>query len=493
MPKSSAPDRVMPQDLEAEQSTLGSMLVEQGAAQRALLILKADDFYRDAHKAIFEAALQASRGTAPVDLVTVSTALREAGKLDAVGGPEYLTILIDGVPTAAHVVRYAQIVRDTAKQRRLIEWCGQTIADAYDWVGVDKDGKARDVRQLLQEKVAELMRMAADREIVARSMKDIMAQLVTRLMETGHATDMEGAVRTGLPTLDAMIGGFLPGQIALLIAGTKIGKSSASWQWAQNMAVSGAPVLYISLEMEAAELGRKAIAYWSGTSDWKLTWEKISDRDLQNALEGAEAGGKLPIMVCDEVSLDVYGVCGMARTVTLGTGVGVLFVDYVQLMKPHLPHGTRTENVADQVLVLRDLARELNVPIVAVAQRGIDDKVFHSMEAVFHAHKRIVLRRPPSGTDFKKQFTDDIQSTDAAFDVTQRGGKSDWVRLGEGVALFPVDFDHSRLADPAGEPPEAPRWTRPPTAEEAIQAGWPSDAEDRPPPDEPDEDNIFDN
>jgi replicative DNA helicase len=356
-------DRVPPQDLEAEQSTLGSMLIDQGAATRALAILQPGDFYRDAHKLIYEACLQVHNRDEPVDLVTVSAELRRTGHLEGVGGPEYLTALIDEVPTAAHVVRYAQIVLEKATLRRLIE-CGHQIMA----LGFENPPAAADAVDEAERIVYDVAQRRVSRDFVPIGpiIKGSFELLDTRQRHESHIT----GVPTGIHDLDDFTSGLQPSNLVIVAGRPSMGKSSlAIFNFARHAALEHKiPVGVFSLEESSRQLAEGMLAAHARVDAWKLRRGALSFDDWRGI---SNAVGRLydaPIFIDDTPAISVLEMRSKARRLKSEHDVKMLVLDYLQLATAGSNQEGRYQEVSLITRSLKGLARELDIPVVACSQ-----------------------------------------------------------------------------------------------------------------------------
>ncbi len=356
-------EKVPPQDLEAEQVTLGAMLLEAGAASRALSILKADDLYRDVHRMIFEAIQQVSLRDQPVDLVTVSAELRRMGRLDAVGGPEYLSALIDEVPTAAHVVRYAQIVQEKATLRRLIE-AGSYIAG----LGYDNPPDVEATVDEAERRIFELAQRRITRDFV--HIGPVVKETFEVLDKRQHRENYLTGISTGLSDLDDLTGGLQNSNLIIVAGRPSMGKSSlAIFNFALHAALrEGTPVGIFSLEESSRQLAEGMLASEAHVNAWRLRrgglnpddWGKISGAlaQLPNA----------PIYVDDTPGISVLEIRGKARRLKAEHNIGLIILDYLQLATAGAELEGRYQEVSLIARSLKSLARELDIPVLACSQ-----------------------------------------------------------------------------------------------------------------------------
>lgn len=346
-------------DEQAEQAVLGAMLLSARAVAEVGEVMSPEDFYRPAHKTIYEAILNTIEAGQPVDQVTVLDYLSKHGELNRIGGGSYLLTLIERVPVAANAGYYAEIVAEYATLRRIVE-AGTRIVQ----LGYTADG--RDSEETVERARAEL-----DKLVVARNSADTveLEDLLPAAIE-----ELSQPVTPGFPTgfadLDKVLGGGLhPGTVTIVGARPGVGKSILLLQIAAFIAANGHGALVHSLEMSRSELMNRFFAAEAGVELTSLHEHRLSDDDWRRVLEARERAKSWPLAVSDAPRIGITGIASRARDrARTARGLSVLAVDYLQLVTPHDARAPREQQVAGISRGLKLLARELNVPILAAAQ-----------------------------------------------------------------------------------------------------------------------------
>jgi replicative DNA helicase len=357
-------DRLPPQDLHAEQAALGAMLVEPGAVTRGLSAVAADDFYRDAHKAIYEAIRAVNGREEPVDLVTVSNELRRLGKLDSIGGPAYLQALIHETPTAAHVVRYANIVAEKALLRRLIA-AGAEIT-ALGFSSPESPDAAVDSAESLIFSLAQ-RRITRDFEHVG----PIVKQAFDIIDQRYHEGEVVTGIPTGLVELDEMTAGLQRGDLVIVAGRPSMGKSSLA---VNNIALNAAieakvGVGIFSLEMSKSQLAEGLLCSLASVDAWRIRRaDRLRDEDWARIGDAAGILAESPLYIDDSPGLSVLEMRGKARRLKAEHGVGLVIVDYLQLASGGKQMDSRYQEISLIARALKGMARELEIPVIAVSQ-----------------------------------------------------------------------------------------------------------------------------
>ncbi len=363
-PQDNLSDRLPPQDLEAEQATLGAMLVDAGAVSRALAIVTADDFYREAHRVIFGAIFQVQERTEPVDLITVGAELRRNEQLEAVGGAEYLDALIAQVPTTAHIVRYSNIVAEKAVLRRLIEAGAAIQGLAYE--------NPEEVEQALdqaEQRIFEIAqgRSTSDFEHIGMLVHDTFEHLDKVSRQKGFLS----GIPTGLTEFDNMTSGLHEGELVIVAGRPSMGKTSLL---VNNIAMHAAvkadkPVAIFSLEMSSSQLAEMLLCGRARVNGWRLRRGLTSDEDW---LRLAHAVGELPkseIYIDDTPAISILEMRSKARRLKSQHDIALICVDYLQLASGGGRYeDSRHQEISIVARSLKSMARELNVPVVVGSQ-----------------------------------------------------------------------------------------------------------------------------
>lgn len=367
-------DKLPPQNLDAEKSLLGSLLISKEAINKVVDFLKPDDFYNRSHQIIYEAALTLFEKRDNLDILTLSNKLKEMGKLEEAGGVGYLTSLATSVPTSAHISTYARIVQRKKTLRSLIEAAHHIIGLGYK----EED----DVERLLDE--AEQSLFSVSQKSYSQNFASLAAGLEEAML---RISNQDSGVLRGYATLhkklDETLGGFQKSDLIILAARPSVGKTAFAIDLALRAAEQGIPTGIFSLEMSLDQVIDRFISSKSGASLWKLRTGKLShdglDNDflrITNAISGLQ---DLPIYIDDASSLNVLQMRAMARRLQSEHGLGLLIIDYLQLMSSRRNYDSTVQQVTEISRGLKALAKELNIPIIAISQlsRAIESRDGH--------------------------------------------------------------------------------------------------------------------
>ena len=362
--------KLPPHSVEAEQSVLGGLMLESSALDKIADLITQDDFYRFEHRLIYRQIVRMSELAKPVDVITVAEALEISGELDKVGGLAYLGSLAQNVPSAANIRRYGEIVRERSIMRQLVE-VGTDIADsAYNPTG-------RDAAQLLDEaegKVFQIAEAGARGKQGFMSMPPLLTQVVERI-ETLYGRDNTSDV-TGTPTgytdLDSMTSGLQPGDMIVVAGRPSMGKTAFSINIAENIALdSKLPVAIFSMEMGAAQLAMRMLGSVGKLNQHDLRSGKLQDDDWGRLTHALGRLNDAPIFIDESAALSSLELRARARRLHRQHGsLGLIVVDYLQLMSSNA--GKASENRATEISeisrALKGLAKELQVPVMALSQ-----------------------------------------------------------------------------------------------------------------------------
>jgi len=353
--------RVPPQDLEAERSILGAILLDSDSLVSVVQILKPEHFYKEAHGDILGAIYDLFEKREPIDLITMTAELKKKGKLDKVGGVAYLSELASLVPTVANIAQYAQIVRDHFVKRQLISTSTKISQAAFDDKG--------DVRTLLDE--TEQAVFALSQEQMRQNfmpLRDALAESFDRLDELHKKAGGLRGVPTGFWDLDAKLAGLQDSNLIILASRPGQGKTSLTLNIAANVAVrEGLSVGIFSLEMSKEELVDRLLVAQSEVDAWKLKTGRLDDNDFDRLQEAMGVLADAPLFIDDTPAINIMEMRTKARRLQVEHGLALLIVDYLQLM-----HGRNLENRVQEVSEisqsLKNLARELKIPVLACSQ-----------------------------------------------------------------------------------------------------------------------------
>jgi replicative DNA helicase len=356
------PERVPPHNVEAEESVLGAMMLSGEAIAAVVESVKVDDFYRPAHQRIFGAILSVYGRGEPVDAITVVEELKREHLLDGVGGPLYVYNLVESVPTPASAGYYARIVADNALLRRLIEAASHIMSKAY---AVPEDPrKAADEAEGL---IYAVSRGNESEQVV--SLHELVDESMAALEHIQQRDSAFAGVPTGFVDLDSLLSGLQKGNLIVIAARPGVGKSSFVTNVARNIAVdAGVPVAMFSLEMSRFEIGMRLLC-----AEARVAWERVrsgrvATEEWTRIVEAAEVLHEAPLFIVDSGNVTIVDIRAKARRLKSKQGLGLIIVDYLQLMSGHLRTENRQQEIAEVSRSLKLLAKELEVPIIAVSQ-----------------------------------------------------------------------------------------------------------------------------
>jgi replicative DNA helicase len=355
-------DRIPPQNLAAEQSVLGSMLIDKNAIIRTIEILHPDSFYRDAHRYIFEATLELFDKGEAIDLVTVTENLRKNGKLDAVGGPVYISDLINSVPTAANIEYYANIVEEKATLRRLIDAGTKIVHDAFaepDDVNIILDNAEKTIFSIALKRVREGFCKV---DSVLKSVLDKIDRLY------GKKEKLTG-VPSGFVDLDNLTAGFQNADLIIVAARPSVGKTALSLNIASNLSMKHKiPVAIFSLEMSREQLAQRLLCSEAEIDALRLKTASLPDVGWKKLTRALSKLSQAPIFIDDSASITVTEMRAKCRRLKIEKGLGLVIVDYLQLMRGRARVENRVQEISEIARSLKTLARELDIPVVAMSQ-----------------------------------------------------------------------------------------------------------------------------
>ena len=357
-------EKLLPQNIEAECGVLGSIIIDPEAIVQVSDFLHADDFYRDAHHTIFEVILQLYEEHEPADFITICDELERRNRLEEVGGASYITSLINQVPTSGNVEFYARIVERTAILRRLIHAAGQIAAIAYE------EGDA----DIALDKAEQLIFNISQRH--ARSdfthMRDVLAEYMNKLDKLHERRGTIVGVPTGFTDLDRITGGLQKSDLIVLAARPGIGKSSLALSLAHNAALKYyTSIAVFSLEMSKDQLAQRLLSMDAGIDQQRLRTGIIEEDEWDRIVYAMDTLSESNIWIDDTAGISTMEMRSKARRLQAEHGIDLIIVDYLQLMQATIG-GKRNENRVQEISEisrsLKGLARELNVPVLALAQ-----------------------------------------------------------------------------------------------------------------------------
>ena len=365
--------KIPPQSREAEVSLLGCLLIDKEAIVKIDDVVSLEDFYEARHQLIYGAIHKLYAKHQAIDLLTVRNALKDSSKLEQVGGPSYLAELTNQVPTGSHVEEYARIVHGKALHRSLIRVGQEIVKLGYQ--------ESQEIQQLIESAESELFRVSHRhvKQDVAK-LEAILEESFERLDELHNSQGRLRGVSTGYSDLDSLLAGLQGSDLIVLAARPAMGKTALAVNLAYNVAVKAAqPVLYFSLEMSKDQLVDRLLAVQSGVNAWKIRTGNLSDEDFGKLTDAMGVLGDTQIYLDDSVGLTISQLRTKARREMNRHQLGLVIVDYLQLMSGGSRFSTSENRVGEISEISRGLkliARELKIPLLAVSQlsRGVESR-----------------------------------------------------------------------------------------------------------------------
>jgi len=359
-------ERLPPQSIEAEKSLLGSLMLDKDAILKVIDFLSPQDFYKSSHQEIYLACQELFAKGEPIDILSLSNRLREKGKLEEIGGISYLTELVNSVPTASHVFHYAKIVQRKRILRDLISASQEITLLAYD--------ESQDPEKLLDEaerRIFGIAQKGLPQNFV--SVKETLEDAFERIDRLSkHGGSLRG-IPTGFSDLDNILAGLQKSDMIVLAARPTLGKSALATCIAANVAISKKiPVGIFSLEMSRDQIVDRLISLVSGVDLWRIRTGKLSaegdENDFTKIRNALSVLSEAPIYIDDGAATNVLQMKAMARRLQAEKGLGLLIVDYLQLMQPVNQKASPVEQVSENSRALKALAKELNIPVLVISQ-----------------------------------------------------------------------------------------------------------------------------
>jgi replicative DNA helicase len=354
--------RVPPQDLDAERSVLGAMLLEKEALNEVFQSLHPDDFYRSAHSRIFEAMMGLYERSEPVDEITLTAELRHLGFLENVGGAAYVASLTERVPTAANVSHYSQIVRNHSISRKLIH-AATTIAGSGYEPGVSIDA----LLDQAESKIFEITSSRTQQDFFP--LKTVVKEAFKRIEKLYEQKSAVTGVPTGFTDLDKLTSGFQPGDLIVVAGRPSMGKTALALNIAQYAAQSAkVPSAVFSLEMGREQLVMRMLCCEARIDAQRMRGGFLKDTDWPKLAQAAGTLAEAPLYIDDTGALGIFEMRAKARRLQAEKGLGLIVIDYLQLMHGPAAKEGREREIADISRGLKALAKELSVPVMALSQ-----------------------------------------------------------------------------------------------------------------------------
>ncbi len=355
--------RIPPQSIEAEQSVIGSMLIDKEVIPVVMEVLKPEDFYRPDHKEIYDVIIELFDKAQPIDLITVSERLRLHGKLELVGGLEYLTNIATDVPTTANVKHYAKIVEEKSLLRKLIK----ASSDIVD-LGFNASEEVSFILDKAEQNIFDILQKRSSQGFVP--IKDVLVDTFNKLEELynnkGHIT----GIPTGFVDLDFKTSGMHNSDLVLIAARPAMGKTAFALNLAQNAAVhSGVPVALFSLEMSKEQLVNRMLCSEAMVDSNKMKTGQLEDNDWQKVAKALGPLSEAPIFIDDTPGISITEIRAKCRRMKLEHNLGLVVIDYLQLMSGSKSRSeNRQQEISEISRSLKILAKEINVPVICLSQ-----------------------------------------------------------------------------------------------------------------------------
>ncbi len=359
------PSYVPPYSLEAEKSTIGSLLIDKDAILKISDFLKPEDFYHDTHHFIYQAILDLYDKRTPIDLVTLSNILEDRKQLKLVGGASYLSALANEVPTATHIFQYGTIVKEKSILRKLI-----LAGDNIKGLGYQED---QEIEELIDKAEKTLFEVAqtfvSDRFVHIRDVLNKTYEKISDLHDP-EAKEKYRGISTGFRTLDHILSGFQPSDLVILAARPSMGKTAFALNVAQNIAKKGKSVGIISLEMSKEQLVERMFCSLLAVDSWKMRTGKLTDDDFSKIGSVMDEMNTMKLFIDDSIGFTVGELKAKARRLKMENGLDFLVIDYLQLMSGSSKGNqfNRVQEISEISRSLKALARDLSIPILALSQ-----------------------------------------------------------------------------------------------------------------------------
>jgi len=362
--------KLPPQNIEAEQSILGGILLENNAVNSVLEILSPNDFYSEAHRKIFKVIVELSEKNEPVDIITLSNVLKSKNMLDSVGGTSYLASLVDNVPSAANVANYSKIVKEKAIIRGLISSATEIIDSCYE-AGSDVDDILDKAEHSIFEISENKVRPAffPIRDIVKDSFRSIEDLYARKELITG--------VPTGFEKIDDLTSGLQKSELIIIAGRPSMGKTAFALNIALHAAMEGqTPAAVFSLEMSKEQLAFRLLASEAKVDSQRLRKGILGETDWPKLTTAAGSLSEAALFIDDTAAITVLEMKAKSRRLKADIGLGLIVVDYIQLMRSGSHHDSREQEISEISRSLKALAKELRVPVVALSQlnRKVEDR-----------------------------------------------------------------------------------------------------------------------
>lgn len=362
--------KLPPQNLDAERVILGGMLIDNEAILKVIELLTPEDFYRQAHQEIYRVILELFQVNEPADLLTVTNFLKKSGQLEKIGGAKYLATLVDEVPTSAHIGHYAKIVREKSILRRLIEGATEIVTGGYE--------EEKSVEEFLDHAESIIFEIAS-RQVHQGffPIKDVVKSSFKTIEQLYEKKELVTGVTTGFKDLDRLTSGLQPSDLVIVAGRPSSGKTALALSIAENAACDAKiPCAIFSLEMSKEQLVQRLLCSRAEVDSYKLRGGFLAENDWPKLTRAAGILSEAPIYIDDSPVLTVLEMRAKARRLKREKDLGLIVVDYLQLVRPSHRVESREREISEISRGLKALAKELHVPVLALSQlnRGVENR-----------------------------------------------------------------------------------------------------------------------
>ena len=365
--------KVPPHDIEAEQAVIGSMLTDQEAVYAAIERLKPEDFYREDNKQIYTAILNIYNKAEPIDIITLKAELSSMGKLDAVGGLEYIVELPEKVPTTANVDRYIKIVEEQSLLRNLIRAANEILSSGYA-----QEDDVENIVDHAEKKIFDVMQKKSQKGYT--TIKDVLVESFTKLEELYNQKEHITGVPTGFAELDKKTAGLHGSELILIAARPAMGKSAFALNIGSYAATrANVPVAIFSLEMSKEQVGNRILCSEALVDSNNVRTGELNDEELGKLAETSGELSQAPIYIDDTPGISVMEIRAKCRKLKLEKNIGLVIIDYLQLIQGSGKTSSREQEIAEISRSLKILAKEIEVPVIALSQlsRAVEARPDH--------------------------------------------------------------------------------------------------------------------
>lgn len=364
--------KVPPQAVDLEEAVLGAFMIDKDAVTNAIELLRIDSFYDDRHKLIFEAIRKLFEKTQPIDILTVTEMLRNMGKLEETGGPYYISSLTNRVASAAHVEHHSRIVTQKFIQRELIRISTEIIKDSYE--------DTTDVFELLDKAEQSLFQIADNNLRTSfNDIRNLISNTIAEIDEARKQGDSITGCPSGFTKLDRLTGGWQNSDLIIVAARPSMGKTAFTLSIARNAAVAfDKPVAIFSLEMSSQQLVKRLISAEAELPAEKIIKGQLADHEMVQLVKKSGALGDAPIFIDDTPAINIFELRAKCRRLKMQHDIQLVVIDYLQLMTSaeNSKSGNREQEISSISRALKSIAKELNIPIIALSQlsRKVEDR-----------------------------------------------------------------------------------------------------------------------